>query len=408
MNKKVERRNILLMTRNNNMKRILPVIFLLSLLVASCNVPSASGTGQPAEDTPTPAPYSPDTPSPPEINAPLVESPALVSIQFLNSLDGWGVTETQITRTNDGGITWYNVTPTDITETGYAIDLYVLDNDHAWMQKPDFENYPNSGIQYRTTDGGLTWSSASVPFSRGHINFLDPNNGWVLADLGVGAGSNAVAIYQTTNGGIDWHQTFINDPNNANAGDSRPLGGIKFGVVPLNMVTAWVYGIVYAPGSPYIYRTDNAGHLWGQVSIPLPQGAENAELTVEQIKFVTPNDGFLIMRMTSDNINLGVYTSTDSGNTWTLTPTLIPDSGLADILSANEIVIYNGSQFYVTKDAARTWSTTSPDVNFGDTFAVMDFADTSTGWVITIDPATNHRSLYKTGDGGATWFPVVP
>jgi hypothetical protein len=121
------------------MKRILSIFFILSLLVTSCNVP--------ADDTPTPAPYSPDTPSPPEINAPLVDLPALISVQFLNSLDGWGVTETQIVRTNDGGITWYNITPPGITETGYAIDLFVLDNTHAWMQIPDFENYPNSGYQ---------------------------------------------------------------------------------------------------------------------------------------------------------------------------------------------------------------------------------------------------------------------
>jgi photosystem II stability/assembly factor-like uncharacterized protein len=174
------------------------------------------------------------------------------------------------------------------------------------------------------------------------------------------------------------------------------------------MITAWVYGIVYAPGSPYLYRTDNAGQLWEQVEIPLPAEAENAELTIEQIKFVTPNDAFLVMRLTSDNINLAIYTSNDSGNTWTLTPTLIPDAGPADILSANEVVIYNGSQFYITRDAGQTWSIIPPDVNFGDTFAQMDFADVSTGWVITIDPTANHRSLYKTGDGGATWFPVVP
>jgi photosystem II stability/assembly factor-like uncharacterized protein len=91
-----------------------------------------------------------------------------------------------------------------------------------------------------------------------------------------------------------------------------------------------------------------------------------------------------------------------------LTPTLISDGGAADFLSAEEAVVYNGSQFYVTRDAGRTWGIIPPDVKFGDTFAVMDFVSRSTGWVVTLDPTTNHRSLYKTGDGGATWFPVVP
>ncbi|HSM70905.1 MAG TPA: hypothetical protein VK851_05120 [Anaerolineales bacterium] len=389
------------------MKKFVSILFLLSLLITACEAASTPAD-QPIDVTPTLAPYSPDTPSPPILDLPLVEGPQLITIRFLNSLDGWGVTETHIVRTNDGGTTWYNVTPQDVAEAGYNVDIFVLDNNHAWVHLPDFENYPNSGHLYRTTDGGLTWSSSSTPFSRGHIRFLDPSNGWVLADLGVGAGSNAVAVYQTRDGGEDWQQTFINDPNSADAGDSLPLGGLKFGIAPSDLKTAWVYGVVYTPGAAYLYRTYNAGQLWEQASIPLPPEAENADITIEQLEFVTPNDAFLAMRISSDSTNLAIYISYDSGNTWTLTPTLIPDGGPADFLSAEEAVIYNGSQFYVTRDAGRTWSIIPPDVKFGDTFAVMDFVSPSTGWVIALDPTTNHRSLYKTADGGMTWFPVLP
>jgi len=131
-------------------------------------------------------------------------------------------------------------------------------------------------------------------------------------------------------------------------------------------------------------------------------------LTIEQVEFVTPNDAFHVMRLTSDSVNLAVYVSNDAGNTWTLTPTLIPTGGPADFLSAEEAVIYNGNQFYLTRDAARTWSIIPPDVNFSDTFIEMDFVDVSTGWAITMDPTTGHRTLYRTGDGGETWMPVVP
>ena len=110
-----------------------------------------------------------------------------MSIHFVNSLDGWGVTETQIVRTNDGGITWYNVTPPNLTETGYSVTMDVLDNSRVWVHLPDYDNYPNSGTFHHTTDGGLNWNSATSPFSGGDIHFLDETNGWVLADLGVGA-----------------------------------------------------------------------------------------------------------------------------------------------------------------------------------------------------------------------------
>ena len=381
---------------------------VLLLFLSACSAPTTSNTS-----TPTNAPIVqptlasvPVVPTSAGINAPLVDSPALTAVQFLDEHNGWGVTETQIVRTDDGGVTWYNVTPPDITKAGSSVKLVVMDNNHVWTQIPDYNNYPNSGTLYRTTDAGLTWTSTTTPFSEGLIHFLDENNGWALATLGVGAGSNAVAVYQTTDGGSTWAQKFINDPNNANAGDSLPLSGLKFGLTPLNMQTAWIYGTVYSSGTVYVYRTDDGGTNWSQIPLPLPQGAENGELGFEQIQFVTPTDAFLTMRMTSDTTSLAIYTSNDAGKTWTLTPTLIPTGGSVNFLSATEAVIYNGQQFYVTRDAAQTWSTVTPDINFGDTFAMMDFVNLNTGWAITAD-GNNHRSFYKTDDGGATWFPII-
>lgn len=382
------------------MKRIF-FLFLLLLLIAACNAPSSPVLEE------TPAPYSPDTPSPPKINAPAVQSPALVSIRFLNELDGWGVTETQIVRTNDGGVTWYDVTPQGLAEVGYSVELSALDNEDVRVYKPDFSDFPNSGVLYSTSDGGMTWTHRNTPFSGADVRFLDKDNGWALADLGVAAGSNAVAVYQTTDGGALWTQKYTNDPNIENAGNSLPLGGLKSGLVPLNMRTAWVYGVTYAPGAPYLFRTDDGGATWSEVTLPLPPGAETSELGIDrdQMKFVSPNDGFIAMRLTGDIHQLAIYVTTDAGNTWTLTPTLVPGGGSVDFLSAEQMVIYNGQQFYVTRDAARTWTILPPDVKFGDTFAFMDFVHPNSGWVITLDP-TSRRSLYRTHDGGATWLPI--
>lgn len=384
------------------MKRICSILFL-ALVLTECNV---SFPPLLASREPTPSPY-PDTPSPPRIDAPRVNLPALVKIHFVNQLDGWGVTETGIVRTNDGGITWYDVTPPELTEAGYTVDWFVFDNDYAWLQQPDFTNYPNGGFQYRTSDGGLTWNKFAVPYSGAKLSFLDADNGWALADLGVGAGSNAVAVYQTRDGGTTWDLKYINDPNHPSAGETLPLGGLKHGITPLDMQTAWIYGVVYAPGSVYAFRTDDSGATWVPVTLPLPQGVETGELSIEQIHFVSDTDAFLIMRATTDQVNTAVYVSTDAGNTWSLTPTLIPGGASADFLSAEEMILYNRDQFYATRDAAQTWSIVPPDVRFNDTFAGMDFLTTFAGYVVTLDPS-NHRSLYRTDDGGGTWFPVVP
>lgn len=377
--------------------KLLSFFFPLSIIFACAS---------PTERTPTPYP---DTPSPAEINAPLVESPALVSVRFLNEIDGWGVTETQIVRTNDGGITWFNVTPPNLREVGYSVEIDVLDNNHIWVQKADADKYPNGGFLYRTSDGGLTWTESTTPFSGGDMDFLDANNGWILADLGVGAGSMGISIFQTSDGGATWEQKFTNDPNLSGAGDSLPLGGLKNGLVPLNLQTAWVYGVVYSPGTVYLYRTADGGENWSPVSIELPANAENFEVGIDrdQMKFVSATEGFMVLRMVGDSTQTAVYTTRDSGNTWTLSPTLIPNGGASDFLSSEEAVIYNGEQFYVTRDAARTWTIIPPDIKFGETFAGMDFVNTRSGWVIALDPTNNQRTLYRTGDGGATWFPIV-
>jgi len=378
-------------------------------MLASCSISVTSLPPQPQQPAEVPPTPFPDTPAPAAIDAPLLESPALTSVHFLNELDGWGVTETQVVRTNDGGITWYNVTPPDITETGFSVEVFVLDQDHVWMQRPDFENYPNGGFLHRTADGGITWMIFTTPFSGGDIHFLDATRGWMLADLGVGAGSNAVAVFQTTDGGETWNRTYTNDPNNSDASDSLPLGGLKSGLIPINMQTAWVGGVVYSPGTVYLYRTDDGGQTWAQVSLPLPEGTENSELSidVDQMQFATARDGYLVLRMSGETTQTAFYVTRDGGATWTLRPTLIPQAGSSDFLSAEEVILYNGDQFYVTHDAGQTWNTVTPDIVFGDSFAGMDFVNVSSGWVITMDPA-GHRALYRTTDGGVTWLPVIP
>jgi photosystem II stability/assembly factor-like uncharacterized protein len=218
-----------------------------------------------------------------------------------------------------------------------------------------------------------------------------------------------VAVFQTTDGGATWERTYTNDPNDADAADSLPLGGLKSDLVPLDMKTAWVTGVIYAPGEIYLYRTDDGGHTWKQVSAPLPQGAENYEVSIDrdQMKFVSAKDGFMTLRMSGDATQTVVYVTHDAGETWAFANPPILGAGPSVYLSPQEAILYNGEQFYVTRDAAQTWVTISPDIAFGESFAGMEFVNMSSGWVMTLDPTTNHRSLYRTTDGGSTWLPVL-
>ena len=344
---------------------------------------------------------------PAEINAPLVDSPSIFSIEMLDEESGWAITESQVLRTNDGGVTWYDVTPPELAKIGYGVFTDFLDVRHAWIQIPDQINYPNGGKLFRTSDGGMTWKSGETPFGGGDIAFLDERNGWIMADLGVAAGSNAVSVFQTTDGGNTWTKTYTNDPSIEGASDSLPLGGIKNMILPLTMQTAWIGGVVYAPGTVYLFRTDDGGRIWFKINLVLPPEIEEGDFAIEEIKFLSSTRGFLVLRVMLEDTQTVIYETNDGGNTWAAAPAIIPSAGRIDLPSEQAIIFYGSDQVYISRDAAQTWNIIQPNIRFGESLTDLNFVNSNTGWVIVSDEAS-HRSLYKTTDGGATWFPLIP
>ncbi|MBL8062607.1 MAG: hypothetical protein JNK32_06285 [Anaerolineales bacterium] len=394
------------------MKRLSSFFFLLSLLLSACAPASQTpeeqqaiepvATAEESQAAPQSATASEEPPLPLEPNAALIDTPAIINIEMLDEVNGWAVTEENIIRTNDGGVTWYDVTPGNFADAGYLIYPEFFSARWAWVQFPDMNNYPNGGTLYRTSDGGTTWESFVTPFSGGIFHFIDEENGWMMADLGVGAGSMAVSIFQTSDGGETWNRVYTNDPNIEGAGESLPLGGIKGTLLPLDAQTMWVGGVVYAPGTVYLFRSEDGGETWTQIKLSLPTDAAESELSVEDIRFVSSTHGVIKLRITSDTPQVVLYATEDGGNTWSRLPTIFEGAGYLDIPSASEMIFYTGDQFHVTTDAGLTFTTITPDVKFGDSVIDISFANSTTGWVVTFNES-NKRILYKTTDGGVSW-----
>lgn len=403
------------------MKFVYSFLFILSLLIISCAPgtetiqteesvppPLATATAEEAFVSPQALTATESIELPSETSAALIDAPNIINIEMIDERNGWGITEKEIVRTDDGGVTWYNVTPPDLKETGYSVFASFLDENNAWIQIADNNNYPFGGFLYRTKDGGLTWQNFETPFSAGDIEFIDENNGWILADLGVGAGSMAVSVFQTTNGGATWNRVYTNDPNLEGAGDTLPLGGIKILLVPLDMETAWIGGVVYANGNVYLFRTHDGGVTWEEIAnIELPQEAQESQIGVEKLQFISQTQGILVLRMSSTSQETLIFSTNDGGNTWQAFDKSIPEAGLLEIPSVDEVVLYSSDQFYITQDAGATFNIITPNVSFRDSITDMSFANAQVGWVITTS-STNKRVLYKTEDGAQTWFPIIP
>ncbi|HUH99326.1 MAG TPA: hypothetical protein VLZ89_18345 [Anaerolineales bacterium] len=376
------------------MKRILAFVGL-ALIFSACSHPATS--------TPTPPPTV--TAAPPTLGAPLAAAPAFTAFRMIDASNGWAITDTGVVRTNDGGASWHDVSPAGVSKLGFGTPFFFLDSNHGWVVAGD-PSSQGSGTLYRTQDGGATWQSNPVGFFMGTMVFVSASNGWMMASLGVAVGSNAVAIFQTTDGGQTWKQTYINDPTQPGAASTLPLGGLKDGLTPTDMNNAWIGGITYTPGVVYLYRTQDGGQSWTEQPLQIPAGYEQAQFETVGPEFVSADHAYLPVHITNQyGMMMAVYYSHDSGTNWALSPTMIANGGSMNFVSATDGFVWNGTQFYVTQDGAQTWTTVAPGVSFGDNFAGMDFVNSSTGFVLTND-VTGTRTLYKTTDGGATWTVV--
>ena len=404
--------------------RLKLALTVLTLTILACNaigtplsqpgaVTSPQGASLPGTESAastealgTPATFQGDPPLPVTIAAPLVSSPGITSLRMLNELDGWAIADNAILRTTDGSSSWYNVSPQGVTAFGFGTGHTFLNASQAWVLVTDASDPAGSGLLYRTDDGGLTWTVYPVPFGGGDLTFIDESHGWMMAALGAGAGSMAVAIYKTDDGGSTWTQTYTNDPNLANAGESLPLGGIKNNLTPLDADTAWVGGVIYSPETFYLYKTSDGGRTWAPQTIPTAPGMQNTEVAVDTGPiFPTRSDGILPIRFSGETQRTGFYATHDGGVSWEFV-TFMPGSGEVDFVSPSDGFFWTGEQFFVTLDGAQTWTSINPNVLFGDTFAGMDFVNTRTGWVWTYDQ-TGQYGLYKTTDGGEAWFPMA-
>ncbi len=392
-------------------------VLLVSSWVVACSAPaptpperSLSPMGPASAETETVAEMQAfATPAAPfDISGPLVEQPALLSLHMLDEWNGWGLTADAVLRTNDGGITWHNLSPVGAEGEagfGYRAGSAFLSAAQAWVLIPDAADPMGRGSLYRSRDGGKTWSSSQVPLGSADLAFLDEQNGWAMVGLGVGAGSMGVAVYRTADGGATWEQVYTNDPNLPNATAGLPLGGLKNDLTPLDARTAWISGVIYAPETFYFFKTDDGGHTWVEQPLPMPPATQGAEISIDSGPiFFSAQQGTLAVRFSGESYKTAFYVTADGGQSWQFLASL-PGAGSVDFVSPLEGFFWTGEQFFFTADGGASWTSVTPDVLFGEAFAGMDFVDAHSGWVWTYD-LSGRYGLYKTSDGGRTWQPL--
>lgn len=382
------------------MKSTLPIILALLLGLAAC-LPLATPAAVPLNDTPTPV--SPTITSTPTL--PTVAAPQILDFEMQAASNGWAVTSSSILRTTDGGLTWLNTTPTSLATIPQDFSFYSLDQENAWLVLP--VSYYDSGTLYHTSDGGYTWANIPAPFSQASMQFFDPRNGVAMVSLGVGAGSMGVAFFKTTDGGATWNRVYTNDPNLPGAQDSLPLGGLKGAFAFSDLFHGWVGGSIPMNDTFYLYASADGGATWIKQDLPWPAGRAGYFASVEEIEFVSPTEGYIVVSLGSELYESYIYQTTDGGQSWSQVAGMIPHSRQFTVLPGPVIFCWadTGKILYTPDGAA--WYKGDPNVAFGDSLRQMQFVDASTGFILAVDTG-NHASFYVTHDSGVTWTNLIP
>lgn len=307
-----------------------------------------------------------------------------------NSFDNSGA----LFESNDGGLSWIQRDiPVSLSSPFYG--LYFHDSQNGWA-------YGNEN--YRTTDGGTTWTELPLLGSTYFMKFYTPTFGLATGNFGQ---------YISHDGGLTW----VESPNGMGffdfTGDQRGLGASD-DMIYLTTDGGSTFSPVYAGGASSVVFLSNviAVGIVDGVFVRSSDGGANwtpgASADGRQNLTAVSQNVVLAWGRTGSfpNYDDRVLRSPDGGQTWTDLGEIIPEGvynfAVADVstIVASDML---GNMFH-SSDAGLTWaqSFVSPGPQVGYLSSVEPvFADSQTGYF-----GYGAGFIIKTSDGGASWAQI--
>ena len=167
-----------------------------------------------------------------------------------------------------------------------------------------------------TGDGGLNWERLQFRLIMVKSNFIDPNIGFILVGRGVAAGSSAVDIYSTVDGGRNWIAVYQMQPGVGDEINSLPFSGQKSGLGVLDAMNIWVSGNIPMESFVYLYVSHDGGYTWAKQELLLPEAYGSSMTEVMPPQFFENGYGILPIRLYGTNTAYAFYLSDDGGLSW--------------------------------------------------------------------------------------------
>ena len=264
---------------------------------------------------------------------------------------------------------------------------------------------------YRSTNGALTWSLVTAPFS-----------GRAVASITIDAAGSLYAssqvLYRSTDGGATWSQS------------AGSLSNSRVDAVAFDWSTRTLYAAVAGQG---VLKTGDNGLTWTSLNSGLS--------TNIQVLAVDPKSPSV---MYAADPSIGIYKTTDGGSHWTLMNDGLTTKFVLALAIDPDIpsIVYagvSGGGVFKSTDGGGTWvrSAGFPEpsvltltidslaIYAGTANGVFKSSDAGLTWspgsglasvsvlAIAVDPAsrtvfagTDGRGVFKSIDGGASWTAV--
>lgn len=383
-----------------NIKRLILTLIAGLLVLTGCVRPSPAITS-------TPEPSLPAKNSSPTAAAQSL-SP-LFKLSMFAGGQGWAgnLEQTHFYNTRSFGEEWLTVTPEglDADGSGWGTFASFLNGDTGWICRSETESSANL---FTSTDSGRNWQTFALDFPCGQISLLNANEGYILSDQGVGAGSHYVSLYYSVDGGQTWELRFEHDP--ADPDDhGLPTGGFKsyFGFLSSNI--GLVSGSVPIPGSVYLFRTANGGISWNQSECQGLPMDENQDSSVDKIIQINPTTAVLPVRSYLANGNNVTYfcSTSDAAESWQYMG-MLENVEFFDFGTQLNGVAYGQGKMFQTGDGGKTWTETTSGLPPAVTPVSLDMIDELAGFLtVTISPETlSDNYIFMTENNGEDWQPI--
>ncbi len=267
----------------------------------------------------------------------------LYSVFFVNANTGFIASDSgKVLRTTNGGTNWISSTP--IGDTVSFRSVYFVDANTGFIagRYLIFSPLVAKPIIIKTTNGGLSWSSAinDSGYTLWSVSFINANTGFATGGL-YDAGPDT--LVETTNGGASWHTSTLGNGyliyvtfRDANTGFVIAHTGIMYKTTNTganwnlnnNFSIQFVQSAAFidnntgfavggnsigSDSSSEIFRTTDGGSSWNSVYV-------DHRGVINDIKFVNSNTGFATgtfeTSVPNDSLPGRILKSTNSGLSW--------------------------------------------------------------------------------------------